>query len=223
MLRRWRDDSTVPGLFLKRAFDIVASVAALIVFAPVLVGVAVAIKCESPGPVFYRGLRTGRNGKAFRIFKFRTMVDDAERKGGVSTALNDARLTRLGRALRKCKIDELPQLFNIVLGDMSVVGPRPQVDIYTRLYSEEEEAILSVRPGLTDYASLKYFDMDRILGHHNVDEKYRTEVEPDKNRLRLRYVREHSFGVDMHLLLQTVLLLLGRQSTWNMKNSDQPT
>lgn len=211
------------GLSVKRVLDVCVSLSGLLLAFPVMIAVAILIKIDSKGPVFYRGIRAGRYGRTFRIFKFRTMVDGAEGKGGPSTALNDARLTRLGRALRKGKIDELPQLFNILAGDMSVVGPRPQVEMYTNLYTAEEKAILSVRPGLTDYASLRYLDMDLVLGNHNVDEKYRTEIEPEKNRLRLKYVRERTLLVDAMILFQTALLLLGGHSRWNTKNLDQPT
>jgi lipopolysaccharide/colanic/teichoic acid biosynthesis glycosyltransferase len=211
------------GLSVKRVLDVCVSLSGLLLAFPVMIAVAILIKFDSKGPVFYRGIRAGRYGRTFRIFKFRTMVDGAEGKGGPSTALNDARLTRLGRALRKGKIDELPQLFNILAGDMSVVGPRPQVEMYTNLYTAEEKAILSVRPGLTDYASLRYLDMDLVLGNHNVDEKYRTEIEPEKNRLRLKYVRERTLLVDAMILFQTALLLLGGHSRWNTKNLDQPT
>jgi lipopolysaccharide/colanic/teichoic acid biosynthesis glycosyltransferase len=211
------------GLSVKRVLDVCVSLSGLLLAFPVMIAVAILIKIDSKGPVFYRGIRAGRYGRTFRIFKFRTMVDGAEGKGGPSTALNDARLTRLGRALRKGKIDELPQLFNILAGDMSVVGPRPQVEMYTNLYTAEEKAILSVRPGLTDYASLRYLDLDLVLGNHNVDEKYRTEIEPEKNRLRLKYVRERTLLVDAMILFQTALLLLGGHSRWNTKNLDQPT
>lgn len=170
--------------------------------------VAFLIKTDSPGPVFYRGKRVGLKGKEFRIYKFRTMVVGADNIGGPSAAFHDPRFTRIGRFLRKYKLDELPQLINILCGEMSFVGPRPQVAQYTDRYSDEENVILSVRPGLTDYASIKFINLDAILGDNDVDVKYLTEIEPEKNRLRIRYVKEHSFSTDMKILFQTLKALL---------------
>jgi lipopolysaccharide/colanic/teichoic acid biosynthesis glycosyltransferase len=146
------------------------------------------------------------------------MVENAEKIGGPSTALNDSRLTKIGRFLRKYKLDELPQLINIILGEMSLVGPRPQVEEYTRLYNEEEKVILSVRPGLTDYASIKFINLDKILGDGDVDQKYFRQVEPQKNKLRIKYVRECSLGVDVKIIFQTLLSLFKIQSLWNTQN-----
>ena len=156
---------------LKRLFDITACVIAVPFLLPFFAIMAIIIKLDSPGPVFYRGWRTGLGGKPFRIFKFRTMVVDAEKIGGPSTALNDPRLTEFGKFLRKYKIDELPQIINVLKGEMSLVGPRPQVEKYTKLYNDEEKIILSVRPGLTDYASIKFINMDQMLVDDLVDEK----------------------------------------------------
>jgi lipopolysaccharide/colanic/teichoic acid biosynthesis glycosyltransferase len=135
------------------------------------------------------------------------MIVNAEKVGGPSTALNDPRLTSVGRLLRKYKLDELPQLINILWGEMSFVGPRPQVEQYTRLYSGEEEVILSVRPGLTDYASIKFVNLDEILGDEEVDERYFREIEPEKNKLRIKYVKECSLRVDLSILCRTVVSL----------------
>jgi len=202
----------------KRIFDLVAAVLALSTLAPVILFIAVLIKTQSPGPVFYRGTRTGLLGKPFRIFKFRTMVVDAERLGGPSTALNDPRLTPIGKFLRKYKLDELPQLFNILIGDMSIVGPRPQVEKYTRLYAGSEKAILSVKPGLTDYASIRFINLDAILGDDDVDEKYLLEIEPEKNRLRLMYANNHSFGIDMKIVFMTLVQLFSLRRKWNTQH-----
>ena len=199
----------------KRLFDLIASLMGLLVSMPLLAIVAVFIKLDSRGPVFYKGIRSGQFGKPFKIFKFRTMIPDAGKVGGPSTALNDPRLTRIGRFLRKYKIDELPQLINVLCGEMSFVGPRPQVEEYTKRYSDEEELILSVRPGLTDYASLRFINLDEFLGDDDVDEKYLREVEPEKNRLRLEYVRNQSFWTDVKILIRTVVALLGMGSKWN--------
>lgn len=203
---------------LKRLFDLVACLAALPFVLPFLALFGIIIKISSPGPVFYRGLRSGLDGKPFRIFKFRTMVVDAEKIGGPSTALNDPRLTNVGRFLRKYKIDELPQLINILTGDMSFVGPRPQVEKYTKLYTDEEKIILSVKPGLTDYSSINFIDLDATLGDGDVDEKYLREIEPVKNKLRIKYVKEQNFWVDIKILFMTFLRMVRIKTTWNTQN-----
>lgn len=199
----------------KRTFDVLASAAAIVVLFPILLIVFVVVRVESKGGAIYYGKRMGVGGQPFKIFKFRTMSANAEQMGGPSTAMNDPRLTRVGRLLRKYKIDELPQLFNILNGTMSFVGPRPQVEFYTDRYSEEEQQILTVRPGLTDFASIHFIDMDETLGGEDVDEKYATEIEPLKNRLRLKYVRERSAWVDTQLLFMTFLALFGFRKKWN--------
>jgi lipopolysaccharide/colanic/teichoic acid biosynthesis glycosyltransferase len=201
---------------VKRAFDLVAAVLGLVVLSPVMLCLAALVKLESKGPVFYRGTRTGQFGKPFRIFKFRTMVQDAEKRGGPSTALNDPRLTRLGPLLRKYKLDELPQLINVVSGQMSIVGPRPQVERYTAAYTAEQKAILDVRPGLTDYASIEFMDLDKLLGTENVDEKYAREIEPRKNELRIKYVRDHSLATDFRIIARTLAQMTGIRRRWNI-------
>jgi len=203
---------------LKRLFDITVCLIALPFLFPFFVVVTIIIKVNSPGPVFYRGWRTGLGGNPFRIFKFRTMVVDAENIGGPSTALNDPRLTGIGKFLRKYKIDELPQFINILTGEMSFVGPRPQVEKYTKLYNDEEQIILSVRPGLTDYASIKFINLDQILGDESVDERYLKEIEPEKNRLRMKYAKVHSFSIDIKIILMTLMQMLKIQTLWDIKN-----
>jgi lipopolysaccharide/colanic/teichoic acid biosynthesis glycosyltransferase len=195
---------------MKRIFDLVASFLALCFFAPLMIIIVMIIALTSGAPVFYRGQRTGLGGKPFRILKFRTMVTDAESRGGPSTALHDPRLTRLGKFLRKYKLDELPQLINVLRGEMSIVGPRPQVEQYTKLYSEDEKIILTVKPGLTDYASIEFINLDDILGDGDVDAKYLHEIEPKKNRLRMKYAKEHSFGGDLRIIFQTAKQLIFR-------------
>jgi lipopolysaccharide/colanic/teichoic acid biosynthesis glycosyltransferase len=203
---------------LKRIFDVVVSLMVLVVLWPLFFMVAVALKLSSPGPVFYRGIRSGLYGKPFQIYKFRTMVMDGEKLGGHSTALNDPRLTPIGKFLRKYKLDELPQLFNILLGQMSFVGPRPQVENYTKLYTDEEKIILTVKPGLTDYASIRFINLDAILGDGNIDEKYFREIEPEKNRLRIKYARKHNFWIDLKLIFMTSVQLFRIKSLWSIKN-----
>lgn len=203
---------------LKRLFDITVCLVNLPFLFLFFTIIAIAIKLDSPGPVFYRGWRTGLGGNPFRIFKFRTMVVDAEKIGGPSTALHDPRLTRLGKFLRKYKIDEFPQLINILTGEMSFVGPRPQVEKYTKLYNDEEQIILSVRPGLTDYASIKLINLDQILRDESVDERYLKEIEPEKNRLRIKYAKEHSFWSDINIILMTFKQMLKIKKLWNIED-----
>jgi lipopolysaccharide/colanic/teichoic acid biosynthesis glycosyltransferase len=200
----------------KRLFDFIFALIVLVVLLPLFLVIAIIIKKESPGPVFYRGIRSGLYGKPFRIFKFRTMVVNAEQLGGVSTALNDPRLTKVGAFLRKYKLDEFPQFLNVLFGDMSIVGPRPQVEKYTKLYNDEDRVILTVKPGITDYASIQFINLDQILGDEKVDEKYIQEVEPVKNRLRVKYAREHSFLVDCKIIFFTILQMLRIRSVWNI-------
>ena len=201
---------------IKRIFDFTAAIFTLFISWPIILAVALMIRQDSPGPVFYRGERTGQDGKTFRIYKFRTMIPDADKIGGPSTALNDPRLTRIGKFLRKYKLDELPQLLNILRGEMSFVGPRPQVEFYTRQYSGEELLILTVKPGLTDYASVRFINLDEILGDDNVDKKYSKEIEPQKNNLRIQYAMNNSFWIDLKILLMTVLRICGINKPWNI-------
>src|SRR3989338_5339356 len=202
----------------KRLFDFTMAFVGLFLLWPLFLIIATFIKINSRGPVFCRGVRTGLYGKSFRIFKFRTMVVNAENIGGHSSALNDIRLTKIGKFLRKYKLDEFPQLINILKGEMSFVGPRPQVDDYTKLYNDEEKIILSVKPGITDYASIRFINLDKILGDSQVDEKYKKEIEPEKNRLRIKYAKEHSFWIDCKILFFTCFYLFKIRSLWNTKS-----
>lgn len=189
---------------LKRLFDLVVSLIGLIFFSPLLLYVAIQIKKDG-GPVFYRGVRVGLNGKDFRIFKFRSMVVDAEKLGASSTSDDDDRITPIGKTLRTYKLDELPQLFNVLLGDMSFVGPRPQVRWATELYSKDEKIILSVRPGITDYASIMFHNEGEILkGSKNPDQDYLTKIHPVKTTLAVKYVKNNSFFGDLIIILKTL-------------------
>ena len=196
----------------KRVFDLLAATAGLILLGPLLLLLALWIKLGSPGPVFYRGLRAGRGGKPFRIFKFRTMVVNAENLGPSSTADDDSRITPIGRRLRKWKLDELPQLFNVFLGDMSFVGPRPQVTWAVKRYSPEEQAALAqVRPGVTDLASLRFRDEGEILrGSADPDKEYFEKIHPEKMRLTLEYLHRRSFWLDCRILAQTIAVVVFR-------------
>lgn len=201
---------------MKRLFDVLVSIIALVALLPIFIIVSFLIKISSPGKVIYRGIRAGKNEVSFEIYKFRTMVENAEYIGGYSTSINDVRLTKIGRFLRKYKTDELPQLVNVIKGDMSLVGPRPQVLHYTNKYKGEMKSILSIRPGITDLASLYFSDMDKVLGHGNVERKYETEIEPVKNLLRLRYVKERSFWLDMRILIETFFSIVGIKNITNL-------
>jgi len=194
----------------KRAFDILVSVAGLIVLLPLLLLVATAIKLDSSGPVFFRQWRVGRKFRRFGIYKFRTMIDDAFDRGLPITVGRDSRITRVGKILRKTKIDELPQLLNVLKGDMSLVGPRPEVPRYVELFRPDYEHILKVRPGLTDLASLKYSDEASILGQSaNPEGDYVARLLPDKIRLANEYIQRSSLLFDAKLIVETIIKLFG--------------
>ncbi len=172
---------------------------------PIFKWISWRIHREDHGPIFYRGERTGLHGKPFRIFKFRTMVVDAEKLGASSTSDDDARITRIGKFLRRYKLDELPQLINVLTGDMSLVGPRPEVKKFTDLYTDEEKSILSVKPGITDWASIWNPDEGAMLaGSTDPDRDYLEKIRPQKIRLQLKYVRERSFWTDIRIILLTL-------------------
>ena len=193
----------------KRCLDCILAGCAILVLWPLFLLIAVGVKVSSDGPVIYKGLRTGLNDTDFYIFKFRTMVVNAESLGGPSTAENDPRFTRLGKMLRAKKLDELPQFFNVIFGDMALVGPRPQVRFYTDQYSANERKILTMRPGITDLASLYFSDMDKALGDGDVDLVYMKKIEPLKNKLRLRYVEEASMMLDVRIIIETAFTIIG--------------
>lgn len=190
----------------KRVFDIVLAAGLLTALSPLLLGIAIAVRLTSRGPILYRGQRVGRYGEKFHILKFRTMLVDAETYG-TTTALNDWRITAIGGWLRRYKLDELPQLLNVLRGQMSLVGPRPEVEEHTTEYSEEERRILSVLPGVTDYSSIRFARLDVALGAVNAHEVYLNGVRAEKNALRLRYVRERCFRVDLRILLMTAVAI----------------
>jgi lipopolysaccharide/colanic/teichoic acid biosynthesis glycosyltransferase len=167
----------------------------------------ISIKLDSEGPIFYRGLRVGLHGKPFRIFKFRSMVIDAETNGISSTNKNDNRITKVGEIIRKYKLDEFSQLINVFLGDMSLVGPRPEVLKFVDQYTGEEKIILTVRPGITDFASIKFHNEGEIIeksGIADADEAYAKLIRPEKLRLQMRYVKEQNFLLDIKLIFQTI-------------------
>jgi len=197
---------------LKRMFDLLCSALALLVLSPLLLAIALLLKLWDRGPIFYRGLRTGRFGKSFRVYKFRTMVPDAEQIGGSSTAGEDPRITRLGKLLRKYKLDELPQMINVLRGEMSIVGPRPEVPQYVAMLDEEERKILNLRPGITDWATLWNSDEGAVLaGSADPEKFYLEKIRPTKVRLQLEYARKHSLLVDLSIVAQTLVAIVLRR------------
>ena len=199
---------------MKRLFDIVVSLVGLICFFPVLFLAAILIKLDSPGPVFFRQTRMGMRFRSFQILKFRTMVEDAPKLGGPITYGNDPRITRAGRILRKTKLDELPQLINVLKGEMTFVGPRPEVPRYVELFRDDYREILKIRPGITDLASIKYCDEAGLLAQsQNPEEEYVGHVLPDKIRLAKEYLHRSSIFFDLVVIFKTLRGLLTRGIT----------
>jgi lipopolysaccharide/colanic/teichoic acid biosynthesis glycosyltransferase len=193
---------------MKRLFDLVIGVLGLLVLSPLILFAAFLIKVDSPGPVFFKQRRVGKGFCPFVIYKFRTMVQDAAQIGSSITVGADPRITRIGTFLRKTKIDELPQLINVLKGEMSFVGPRPEVPRYVEMYREDYEEVLRVRPGITDMASLIYRDEATILGRsENPEEKYVRQILPEKIKLAKEYTRQSSLFFDLVLILKTVVKL----------------
>ena len=189
---------------LKRTFDIIASGCGLVVLSPLLLIIAIWIKCDSEGPVFYRQVRVGKNNKDFRIYKFRSMRTGADKAGLITVGGRDPRVTRSGYYIRKYKLDELAQLINVFVGDMSLVGPRPEVRKYVDMYTPEQMHVLDVRPGVTDLASIRYRNENELLEKAEDPDKYYIEViMQDKLRINLEYVQNHSFWYDIKLIFGT--------------------
>lgn len=196
-------------LILKRIFDIIVSFMGLILLIPFFIIVSFIIKLDSKGPVFYKQLRIGKDKKEFKIFKFRTMVVNAENKGMQITVDGDDRITKSGHFLRSIKVDELPQLINVFLGDMSFVGPRPEVHKYVSMYNEIQSCVLSVRPGITDIASIEYRDENTLLAKSDNPEKtYIEEIMPRKIQLNIEYIRNISIINDIGLIFKTICILM---------------
>jgi lipopolysaccharide/colanic/teichoic acid biosynthesis glycosyltransferase len=192
-------------MLAKRAFDLFWSLLGLAVLAPVLALVALAVKVEDGGLVFFRQVRIGLGGRPFRIWKFRTMVVDAERQGPAITVGRDPRITRVGAWLRATKLDEIPQLLNVVAGEMSLVGPRPEVPRYVELYTESQRAILALRPGITDLASIKYRNESELLAQAaDPDRTYVQDILPDKVQINLAYATRAWVGTDFLVILATL-------------------
>lgn len=194
---------------MKRLFDIVASGLGLLCLSPLLLIVAIWIKLDSPGPIFFRQVRVGRYNKDFRIFKFRSMRVGSDKGSQITVGGHDSRITRSGYFIRKTKIDELPQLINVFIGDMSLVGPRPEVRHYVDMWTPEQLHVLDVRPGITDPASIRYRNENELLEKAEDPEKYYVEViMQDKIKLYLEYVEKHSFLYDLKLIFQTFFVII---------------
>lgn len=197
---------------MKRIFDIVASGIGLILLSPLFIILTIWIKCDSIGPVFYKQVRVGRNNMDFQLFKFRSMRVGSDKKGLITVGGHDPRITRSGYYIRKYKLDEFPQLINVFKGDMSLVGPRPEVRKYVDMYTEEQMHVLDVRPGITDLASIRYRNENELLERVNDPDKYYVEViMPDKLRINLEYVARHSFTFDIRLIFQTFRAIVSEQ------------
>ena len=188
---------------VKRALDLILALILLIPGAVVMLPLALWVKLDSPGPVLYRAIRGGYHNQPFYIFKFRSMVVGADQTGG-TTAKNDSRVTRAGRIMRRFKLDEIPQLLNILKGDMSFVGPRPELLLYTNRYTEEEQCILWVRPGVTDRSSITFIAQDEIVGEEDPVGNFERLVLPQKNRMRVEYARTQCFSLDWRLFWETI-------------------
>lgn len=192
-----------------RFFDFILSLVGLVVLAPIFIVLAIWIKIDSKGSVFYKQVRVGQNGIDFGLFKFRSMVVDADKKGLITVGGRDPRITRSGYFIRKYKLDELPQLINVLVGDMSLVGPRPEVRKYVDLYTDEQQKVLSVKPGITDYASIEYMDENEILGKSSDPEKtYIEEIMPEKIKYNMKYINNKSLFEYFKIILLTVLKIV---------------
>lgn len=191
---------------MKRLFDISFSLLTLMLFLPIGIIISILIVLESRGGIFYTQERIGKQGVPFRLLKFRTMRKDADRSGKLTVGMRDPRITRVGYFLRKSKLDEFPQFVNVLKGDMSIVGPRPEVAEYVALYTDEQRKVLSVKPGITDFASLQYFKENELLGKSTDPQKtYIQEIMPAKLRLNLKYIDEKSLGKDLAIIAKTFL------------------
>lgn len=195
---------------MKRLFDIIASFIGIILLSPILLLISLAVVLTSGFPIFYLQTRVGKNNVDFKLFKFRSMANNSDKKGLLTVGGRDPRITPVGYFLRKFKLDELPQLFNVLSGSMSLVGPRPEVRKYVDMYNEEQKKVLSVQPGITDYASLDYINENELLAKSsNPEETYIKEVMPAKLKLNLKYINEAGLGTDLKLIFRTIGKIIG--------------
>lgn len=189
---------------IKRIFDILFSLVVLILLLPVFILISISVLIDDGWPIFYTQERVGKNFRLFKLIKFRTMYKNADKKGLLTTSTRDARITRMGYYLRKYKLDELPQFINVLMGDMSVVGPRPEVKKYVDLYTEQQRKVLSIKPGITDEASLKYIDESALLEQsENPEETYIQKIMPEKLAINLQYLEKQRFFYDLSIVVKT--------------------
>ncbi len=193
----------------KRLLDITVALIGLVVLAPLFVVIGILIRLDSPGPVFFRGERIGQYGRRFYILKFRSMVPDALRLGTAITSRDDPRITRVGRLLRKTKLDELPSLVNVLKGEMSLVGPRPESPSWVERYTPQQRAVLNIKPGITGLAQIKYRNEEGLFSTASIDTEY-PRIMNDKLSMDLRYLEHHSFLMDINILLETAVALFRR-------------
>jgi len=201
----------VSRMIIKRLFDLYFSFYGLIILAPVFAVVSFLIILDSRGGVFYRQVRIGKNGKKYWLYKFRTMESNSDKKGFLTIGSEDSRITKVGYYLRMYKIDELPQLINVLIGDMSLVGPRPEVEKYVKLYSEYQQEVLKIKPGITDMSSITYFNESHILSKSENPESYYINILlPEKLKLNMQYLNNISLPTDLRLILKTLTRIAGR-------------
>jgi lipopolysaccharide/colanic/teichoic acid biosynthesis glycosyltransferase len=190
---------------VKRLFDIIFSIVGIIILSPFLILISIIVLMTSPGGAFYRQVRVGKNGKEFKLLKFRTMRKGADKSGSLTVGMRDSRITSIGFYLRKYKLDELPQLFNVLAGDMSFVGPRPEVPEYVALYDTVQKKVLNVKPGITDYASIVYSEENELLAKaENPQELYLKKIMPAKLKLNMKYINEMGLSTDIKIILKTI-------------------
>ena len=194
---------------LKRIFDFLLALIGILFLLPLFILISVFIKVDSSEPIFYKQIRVGKNNKDFKLLKFRTMASGSDKQGLITVGNNDSRITKPGAFLRKYKLDELPQLINVLIGDMSLVGPRPEVRKYVSLYTEKQLYVLSVKPGITDIASIKFSNENELLKGQNEPEKFYIEtIMPEKLKLNLEYINKMSFFYDLKLIFMTIQKIL---------------
>ncbi|MBC8235933.1 sugar transferase [bacterium] len=195
----------------KRAFDISCALIGLIILLPIFLICIILAKFQSPGPVFYRAQRIGRSGRIFLMYKFRTMVINAESTGTSLTTYKDPRITKIGDFLRRTKLDELPQLLNVLRGDMSIIGPRPEAPVYVKYYTEEQRRVLSVRPGITGSAQLENRNEElKLKGQSDPEEYYINQLLPEKLKIDLNYIENRSFILDLKVIFKTIWTIMRR-------------
>jgi lipopolysaccharide/colanic/teichoic acid biosynthesis glycosyltransferase len=196
-------------LVAKRIFDCLFSSIGLIIISPIFILLSLLIALDSQGGIFYKQVRIGKNMRPFKLFKFRTMYANSDKKGLLTVGDNDNRITRVGYYLRKYKLDELPQLINVLIGEMSFVGPRPEVEKYVKLYNNEQQKVLSVKPGITDWASIRYVNESELLARSSEPEKtYINEIMPAKLAINLEYVKQNNLLIDIKIILHTFKAIL---------------